>query len=171
MNKQELIQTLLKADEEVSMITNSEFKANIIIVGGSALIIRDVIFRQTPDIDIIGLYKGMEFIFDKYNINARVNAFADNLAENYEDRVEKLDLNTKALDYFTLSLEDLFIMKLYSVRRKDYLDIIDENFITKLNWDKIDKIIADGELDNTFNDRKYKDFLKKYEEFKKEHKH
>ena len=163
MNKQELIQTLLKADEEVSMITNSEFKANIIIAGGSALIIRDVIFRQTPDIDIIGLYKGMEFIFDKYNINARVNAFADNLAENY--------LNTKALDYYTLSLEDLFIMKFYSDRRKDYLDIIDENFITKLNWDKIDKIIADGELDNTFNDRKYKDFLKKYEEFKKEHKH
>ena len=112
----------------------------------------------------------MEFIFNKYNINSRVNAFSDNLAENYEDRIEKLDLKTKSLTFYTLCLEDLFLMKLYSDRKKDYLDITNDNFLSQINWDLIDKIIADGELDNTFNEKKYRSFLQKYENFKKEFK-
>ena len=170
MDKKELIEKLLQTDEEISLLSNSDFKVDVIIAGGSALIIRDIIFRQTPDIDVIGLYKGMEFIFNKYNINSRVNAFSDNLAENYEDRIEKLDLKTKSLTFYTLGLEDLFLMKLYSDRKKDYLDITNDNFLSQINWDLIDKIIADGELDNTFNEKKYRSFLQKYENFKKEFK-
>ena len=68
MNKEELIQRLLKADEELSLLVEDKQRIKVVIVGGSALIINNVISRSTMDIDVIGLYQNLAI----YNPDARL---------------------------------------------------------------------------------------------------
>ena len=168
MHKNELIKTLISADEDASLVIKTQEKIKVIIAGGSALIMHNVIQRQTMDIDTIGLNAELELVFNELGINSRMNAFSDSLAECYEDRLEKIDISTNVIDYYMLSLEDLVIMKLFSDRGKDYKDITNKQLLEKLDWNKLDQIIQSGEADVSFNQDRYKRFLKKYEDYKKE---
>ncbi len=168
MNKQELINTLLKVDEETSLILSNSKKIAVVIGGGSVLLIKDLIDRQTIDIDTLGSYEDLESLFNKYEMNSRMNAFSDSLPENYENRLEKIPLPTKALDYYMLSVEDLVIMKLFSNRDKDHKDITGRALLDSLNWDLLQDIVDSGELSYTFNERRYKEFLDKFQEYVKE---
>ena len=168
MNKKELIDKLLLADEEISMIYPSSPRINVVIGGGSVLIIQGLIDRQTPDIDTIGYYKGLESVFNKYEINSRMNAYSDCVAEKYEDRLIRIDLQTKTLDYYMLSVEDLVIMKLFSDRIKDYKDITEKTVLERIDWTLMQKIVDDGELNYSFDEKRYKRFLDKYNKYKRE---
>lgn len=101
-------------------------------------------------------------------MNCRSNAYCDCVAENFVDRLVKLDLETKAIDYYLMSLEDIVIMKLFSDRKKDLDDIRRREVIKNLNWELLDKIILSGEADNSFNNQRYKWFLIKYKEYVEE---
>lgn len=169
MNKQELISKLIAMDDEISMIFPNEDKINVTIVGGGALILQGYLNRITLDIDLVDIYYPiLNPIFEKYDVNCRSNAFADCLAENYESRLKQVDIKTKIVDYYTLSLEDLVIMKLFSSRGKDHDDIRAKDVLNNLNWVKLEQIISSGEVDNSFNERRYKEFLSRYEEYVKE---
>ncbi|MBE6133639.1 MAG: hypothetical protein E7178_03095 [Erysipelotrichaceae bacterium] len=168
MNKDELLNKLKLADEEIYLSYGPQEKIDIVIAGGSSLLIRGLLSRQTADIDVINFYNEIEHIFNMYDINSRILTFGDSLAENYEDRLEELDIETKAVNYKMLSLEDLVIMKLHSFRGKDYEDITSKAVVDKLNWNKLNEIIESGEADVSFNERHYKEFLDRYERYKKD---
>ena len=116
-----MISKLKALDEEAALIIDA--KISMIIVGGSALVLGNHLNRSTQDIDVIDIYPELQSILENYDVNNRSNAFSDCLAENYENRLVKLDIETKVIEYYLLSLEDLVIMKLYSDRPNDYLDI------------------------------------------------
>lgn len=121
------------------------------------------------DIDIVGSYVPLlNPIIEKYDMNCRSNAFCDCIAENYEDRLTKLNLKTKAIDYYLMSLEDIVVMKLFSDRKKDLNDIRLPEVVSNINWVLLDEIITSGEVDNSFNTRRYEWFLKKYKEYVEE---
>ena len=168
MTREELLNKLKLADEEVYLTYGPQNKIDIVIAGGSSLLIRGLLSRQTADIDVINFYNEIEHIFNMYDINSRILTFGDSLAENYEDRLEELGIETKAINYKMLSLEDLVIMKLHSARGKDYLDITSKEVVEKLNWDKLKEIIESGEADVSFNERRYKEFLGRFEKYKKD---
>ena len=168
MTREELLNKLKLADEEVYLTYGPQNKIDIVIAGGSSLLIRGLLSRQTADIDVINFYNEIEHIFNMYDINSRILTFGDSLAENYEDRLEELGIETKAINYKMLSLEDLVIMKLHSSRGKDYLDITSKEVVEKLNWDKLKEIIESGEADVSFNERRYKEFLRRFEKYKKD---
>lgn len=168
MNRDELISKLIKLDDDASLLLLT--RISMVIVGGSALILGMYTGRSTQDIDVIDKYPELQSILENYDINNRSNAFSDCLAENYKDRLIKMELKTKVIDYYLLSLEDLVIMKLFSDRPKDYSDIISEEVINSLDWEKLDKIIESGEADVSFNERRYKDFLVKYSNYKLKYK-
>ena len=170
MDKEGLIKKLLEADQEIALSHPNNRPINVVIGGGSVLIIQDLVDRQTIDIDVLGFYTDVEDVFNKHSINSRMNTFVDTQAENYLDRLIPLELNTKVIHYYLLSLEDLVIMKLFSGREKDYNDISSPNVIRNLNWDLLDKIIEDGEVDNSFNERRYKIFLDNYDRYKDKYK-
>ena len=169
MNREELFDKLKQADEEIFMICGNERRIDIIIVGGSSLIIRGLLSRQTPDIDVLNFYHNLESVFNKYDMNSRVLAFGESFAENYEDRLENVDIETKVINYKMISLEDLVIMKLHSTRPKDKEDITSPDVLTSLNWDKLDSIVQSGEVDVSFNERQYRLFIENYEKYKKEY--
>lgn len=171
MDKKELTKKLILLDEEISMVLPNSEHIALTIVGGGALILQDYLNRITLDIDLIDVYSNeLVPIFEKYDVNIRSNAFCDCMAENYAQRLKKLDIKTRSIDYYVLSLEDLVIMKLFSDRGKDRDDIRKEEVIKSIDWDLLNKIISDGEADNSFNERRYKDFLYKYNEYIKEYK-
>ena len=170
MNRKELINKLISADEEATMISSSSYTINVVLVGGSVLMIKGLMFRQTPDIDMVGITRGLDSIFNKYDMNYRANAFSDTLPYNYEDRLEKLELPTKTIQYYMLSLEDLIIMKLHSGRDKDWKDITNKEVIKAINWEVLDSIIKNGELDYQSNERIISDFKYRYQKYLMEYK-
>ena len=168
MDRDELIKNLKLADREIHGFFRGKKTIDVVIAGGSSLMIRGLLSRQTDDIDAISFYNDVEQIFNKYDINSRILTFGDSLAENYEDRLEDLNIETKAVRYHLLSLEDLVIMKLHSQRGKDYTDITSKEVVSNLDWDKLKQIIDSGEADVSFNERRYKEFLDRYEKYKKD---
>ena len=169
MDKNELTDKLIALDEEVSMVYSSDNRITMTIVGGGALLLQGYLNRITLDIDLIDVYYPiLAPILDKYDVNYRSNAFSDCLAENYSSRLVKVNLNTRIIDYFTLSLEDLVIMKLFSSRGKDHIDIREKEVLNNLNWDKLEEIISSGEADTSFDERSYKVFLSNYKEYVEE---
>ena len=169
MDREELMHRLIEADKEIYSTFGLQHKVDVVIVGGSALILHGLLSRQTQDIDTINFIQAIEIIFNKYDINSRVLTFGDASAENYEDRLENLDLSTNSVNYRLLSLEDLVIMKLHSHRSKDYEDICSDEVLKALNWDKLEQIISSGETDVSFNQRKQDEFLGRYANYKKDH--
>ena len=117
---------------------------------------------------VLAFYPVLNPIIEKHDMNCRSNAFCDCIAENYVDRLVKLDLITKAIDYYNMSLEDVVIMKLFSDRKKDLDDIREKEVVNSINWHLLDSIIQSGEANNTFNERRYKWFLEKYNAYVKE---
>lgn len=134
------------------------------------LVIKELIFRQTPDIDTVGVVRGLDAIFSKYDINDRANAFSDCLAYNYEDRLEKIDIPTKTIIYYMLSLEDVVIMKLHSGRGMDWKDITSPNVLEKINWDLLISIVNNGELDYQTNESVHSQFMYQFNKYVKEYK-
>lgn len=171
MDKKDLIERLKLIDEEASLVLPLNHRVKVTIVGGSSLILHGCLVRVTLDIDIIeSFYPVLNPIFEKYDMNCRSNAFCDCLAENYANRLKKLNIKTKAIDYYLMSLEDIVIMKLFSDRKKDLDDIRSKTVVESLNWQLLDSIISSGEADVSFNERRYKLFLEKYKSYVEEYK-
>ena len=71
-------------------------------------------------------------------MNTRVSTY--NLTYNYEDRLEKVDINTKVIDYYILSLEDTVVLKLAANRQKDMDNLDTEIVVNHIEWDKLRNI-------------------------------
>lgn len=170
MDRNDLIKKLLQADEDISMIYQGTDKIKVILVGGSSFVLKQYINRQTPDIDTLGLYRELEAIFNKYDINSRANAYSDNLPYNYEDRLEKVDIKTKIIEYYVLSLEDAVIMKLFSHRGKDNDDITQPKVLSEINWQLLERIVSSGELDYSFDEKRLILFKSNYNKYVKAYK-
>ena len=166
MDKKELIERLKQLDDEASMILPKGEKLSMTIIGGSALILSNYLTRATVDIDVIDRYPLLQPVMEKYDVNNRSNAFIDCVAESYNSRMTKLVIETKAIDYYVMSLEDLIIMKLHSNREKDYQDISNPEIVSCVDWNLLDSIVNSGEVDVSFNKQKYELFLEKYNKYK-----
>ena len=168
MNKKDIYDNLLKLDEEICDRYGDDFKIEIVVVGGSGFLLGSYISRSTLDIDLYGLVYIDTSILEKYNMNTNVNAFSMMEPYNYRDRLVKIDdIQTKVINYYRFSLEDLVVMKLSSTRGKDYDDITEDKIVSSLNWDLLEKIVYE-ECDNSFNEKPYKELIERFEKYKKE---
>lgn len=141
----------------------------MVIVGGSALLLNDYIERSTYDIDALIVSNELCQLLSKYDIDTRVSTYLFNFPYNFEDRLVKLDIGGRRIDFFTASLEDIVISKLYSSRVKDSIDIESKLVLIHLDWELIDRIIMDGNevWASSLNDRTFSELIHSYEEFKR----
>ena len=171
MMRDELIQRLKDLDEEASLLFDNDNveRLHLIIVGGGALVLMGVIPRGTHDIDVIDASHNLQSIMEKYDINARVQTFINNFPCNYEDRIRRLDIDGKIIDFFTASLEDIVIAKLYSYRDTDHKDITSPDVVNQLDWDLLHHLAtADDEaMSSALNERSYKEFLDSFYEYER----
>jgi len=169
MNKQDILSRLDLLDEDTSYIFSENIRFRMVIVGGSALLLNEFIERSTYDIDVLIVSCELVQLLSKYDIDNRTSIYLFNFPYNFEDRLVKLDIGGRRIDFYTVSLEDIVISKLYSSRVKDSIDIENELVLIHLDWELIDKIIMDeNEVKaSSLNDRTFSELFHSYEEFKR----
>jgi len=172
MLRDDLMERLRRLDEDAYLLYPGEERFRLVIVGGSALILLEVISRSTLDIDAIHASQEIRGLLERYDINCDVQTYINNFPYNYEDRIKHLPIQGKKIDFFTASLEDIVIAKLFSYRDTDRQDIVRDSVIKALDWDLLDQIArSDEEVKlNALNERNYQDFLFNYEEYVRRYK-
>lgn len=169
LGKDEIIKNLLLLDEEISLVFDNDDHYNIVIVGGSALVLIDKISRATMDIDTISCSEELKPFMERYNINNNVVAYRNNFPDDYIERCVKLDILTKKISIYTASLEDIVISKLFSARPQDAADIRNPKIVAALDWDLLDKIVnSDDFRDNILSDHTYRMFMLDYRDYREE---
>ena len=143
MHKDDILKRLLQVDKDMCLLDDSQDIFSCVIVGGSALVLLDKIYRSTHDIDSINASNEIKPLLEAYNINMNVNAYRVNFPEKYLDRIVKVDIPTTKVNFYTLSLEDLVVSKLCSMREKDVEDIENGLVYKALDWELMDKLIED----------------------------
>ena len=168
MMRDDLIERLKGLDEEASLLFDSAERLHLIIVGGGALVLMEMIPRGTHDIDALDVSKQLQDLLQQYDINTNVQTYINHFPYNYEERIHPL-LHGKSIDFFTASLEDIVIAKLYSYRDTDYEDITNPMVLKALNWDLLRKLAVDeGEAKaSALNPVRYKEMLHSFEEYEK----
>jgi hypothetical protein len=165
MQRKELLDRLKRLDEDADLLFDDDRRYHLIIVGGSALILLECISRATHDIDALeASYEIMELL-DKYDINCNVKTYMNHFPFNYEDRLKPLPIHGKKVDFYTASLEDIVVAKLYSFRYTDQTDVESPEIINRLNWSELERLAtADDEAHaSALNERNYADFRANYD--------
>ena len=166
MNKKELEQRMIELDT----ITHDLYPGltfECVIVGGSALLIRNIITRGTLDVDVLEVSKEVEELFASFDFNTRVKAVLDCFPYNYADRLELVNIETKSIKYYTPSIEDLIVSKLYAYRGKDIEDLEKIKKSKKYNKILLDNLVIEARL-SAITERRYKEMVDLYIEFFKE---
>lgn len=168
MKIKNILQSLIDLDEEVFLTFGNKRNIECIIVGSSVLIIDNLISRMTSDIDSLFISENLENIYVKYGLNTRVVSHSDSFSPSYRDRMTVLEIDTKVMKYYVLSLEDIVVSKVSASRPQDIEDIINPLVINKLNWDSLENIYQEV-FENALNDRirselksSYNNYISKY---------
>ncbi|MCL2756779.1 MAG: DUF6036 family nucleotidyltransferase [Coriobacteriia bacterium] len=172
MNKTELIHALHNLDEEAALLFDDEnLRFSIVIVGGSSLVILGYSLRATHDIDVLSAPKKLLPLLGKYGLNTSVVAYTDSFPYGYEERLQRLPINGRIIDYFAPSLEDLVVSKLYAMRPPDIEDLENPDVIASINWVLLDDLIIkeDEAPASALNERRYKEMLDAYMWFKEKY--
>ena len=169
--REDLLERLNRLDEDADLLLDSDDdrRFRLVIAGGSALILLETITRATHDIDALDVSLEIVSLLRKYDINTNVVAYLSNFPYNYEDRLVPLNIGGRRIDFFTVSLEDIIIAKLYSGRDTDLQDINDENVLKAIDWNRLDYLATDeNEAQmSAMNEYRYKEFLACYQEYVK----
>jgi len=109
------------------------------------------------------------------NLNFQCSAFMENIPYNYEDRLQKIRIATKAIDFYSPCPEDLAIMKLFRWEKRDIQDLTSPRFLNKLNWELLDKLANDPDeirasrIAEPEKDRRLIIFFENYAQYRKEY--
>lgn len=167
MTRDDVLMRLERLDEDASLLFDDDSRFNMVIVGGSALILLETITRATRDIDVLDVSKEIVSLLEKYDINTRVTAYMNNFPFNYADRLIPVRLNGRRIDFYTASLEDVVIAKLCSARDTDMQDITDPKVIQEIDWDLLRHLATSEEelRASVLNEFNYQEFLCNYQDY------
>ena len=162
--KEDLLERLARLDEEADLLFDNDRRFRMVIVGGSALILLETITSATHDNDALDVSPEIADLLEKYDINTRVGTFVNNFPYNYDERLVPVRLNGRRIDFYTASLEDIVIAKLYSGRATDIQDIIDPRVLKEINWDRLEYLATaeDKAKASALNEFRYVEFLDSY---------
>jgi hypothetical protein len=119
------------------------------------------------DVDVLELSTEVEELFAGFDFNTRVKAVLDCFPYNYEDRLELVDIPSKSIRYFTPSIEDLIVSKLYAYREKDIEDLRKIKDSKQYNKELLDKVVIEAR-ESAITDRRYLEMVDLYIAFFKE---
>ncbi len=102
-------------------------------------------------------------------MNTNVSSYMDNFPGDYADRVERVNIETRKIRFYTLSLEDLVISKLAAGRDKDLEDIANESVLASVNWVRLEEL-ADTVRSGMLSDRARGEFDVQYNEYVRRYK-
>ncbi len=169
-NLEGINERLLRLDEDADLLLDDNNRYFCIIVGGSALILMGYSERATHDIDLIDYHpKELLHLLEKYDINARATSYITNFPDCYDERLQTVNITTKKIDFYTISLEDMIISKINTPRDKDMLDITNQEVINDIDWLLLDNLAKEMEK-TLLNDNTISEFKYRYNDYKERYK-
>ena len=167
MLREDLLERLDRLDEDASLMFDGDKRFHLVIVGGGALILLKRISRATHDVDAISASREILELLEKYDINCRVQTYINNFPYNYQDRLVLLHVGGRKVNFYTASLEDIIIAKLYSDRATDMRDVENEKVVEAIDWMLLEKLATeeDEARASAINDRCYTDFRANYDDY------
>lgn len=171
MQREEILHRLDSLDREASLVLGRQKHYRMILLGGSALVLQRWVSRSTMDIDAVSVPHDLIALMGKYDINMRAEAFCDHIPFYFEDRLAPLSVGGRVIDFYTLSLEDLVITKLCSVRDTDWRDTEEDSVIKNLDWNLLETLATSSdELRASIgSDREYSEFLGRFQDYKEKY--
>lgn len=167
MNKQDILDRLDKMDMEAFATIDDSNMYQVIIVGGSGLVLLGTITRATQDIDALEASPAIRHLLAKYDANLRVSTYINNFPYNFEDRLNKLEVGGRKIIFYTASLEDIVVAKLYSFRDVDRQDLISDEVLKNVDWARLKHLALDEDeaRSSALNEQSYRSFLYDYYEY------
>ena len=162
--REDLLERLARLDEDVDLLFDDDRRFKMVIVGGSALILLETITRATLDIDALEVSPEIIDLLEKYDINTRVSSYINNFPYNYDDRLVPVRLDGRRIDFYTASLEDIIIAKLYSFRGTDEQDITNPSVLNQIDWERLEYLATaeDEAKASALNSFRYEEFMDNY---------
>lgn len=176
LDRERILATLLDLDLRVATEYGPQDpKLEAIVIGGAALMLLNATDRiATHDVDIMeGSPAVLQAIGDSLTLNCRASAFMDQIPYNYEDRLQKVPLETLAIEFYTPSLEDLAVMKLYGMRPNDEADLESNSFLAKLDWGQLSFLVFDKDeaIASVLAQWRYDQMARNFEQYAQKHGH
>lgn len=125
--KSEIMESLYELDDRLAARYGLYTQHEVVIAGGSALLLGDMAGdeRKTRDIDVLRHTAEVTEFFSSLNMNDDVNTFLYDFPEGWEHRSQEVEGEWLALKVLIPSPEDLLLVKLESSRPKDIQDAVD----------------------------------------------
>ena len=173
--RENLRKLLLTIDEEASLALEHECRYPVVIVGGSAFLLHDLTNRPTThDIDVLSCHEAVRGVLANYRmVNSAVSEYLDEIPYNFEDRLVRIDIPTRTVDFLTPSLEDLAVIKLYGWRPNDQQDLESPAVLKSLDWDLMDRLVhaTDKAAASALSPRRYAEMAAVDDEYAARHGH
>jgi hypothetical protein len=136
---------LAQLDNDLLALYGMSRRFEITIIGGSALIVQDLLpdERFTTDIDVLQTSQEIESLLERYDMNMNVSTFLYKYPENWGLRRRPVEYGGRVLDVFTMSNEDLAITKLLAWRKTDQADLFNMLAAGRVDLDKLKAIMGD----------------------------
>ena len=144
-SQERLRDLLLEIDEEVELEVGTGGRYSVVIVGGAAFMLADLTSRNvTHDVDVLRADEAIQNVLLRHRqLNTQVQVYADRLPKGFEGRLARIPIETAAVVFFRPSAEDLAVMKLYSWRKQDQIDLMSAKMLAKLDFDLLDRLVYD----------------------------
>lgn len=144
-SQERLRELLLEIDEEVELEVGLGKRYSVVIVGGAAFMLANLTDRNaTHDVDVLRTDDAIQGVLARHRqLNTQVQVYADRLPKGFEERLVRIPLETATVDFFRPSAEDLAVMKLYSWRRQDQIDLTGPEMLAELDFNLLERLIYD----------------------------
>ena len=150
LDREDVVRRLERLNEQIyAELGVSDALPEIVLVGGSALLLKDCtrIPRPTSDIDALMVDKRIVHLLAEWDINDDANTFLFRFPMGWENRKEALKLDLDCLRVYVPSNEDLFIAKAIAGRENDMQDIASMLGKDSVNLKTVEAILQDpGEV-------------------------
>jgi hypothetical protein len=145
MQSSEILENLSQLDGDLLAYYGLNRQFEITIVGSGALIMLGVVSpsRRTTDIDVLEAPNELSAFFEPYQMNTLVETFLYAYPDTWRKRKQKLAFSGDCLTVYSMSVEDLAVLKLLAFRKRDQEDLIDMAESGKLDWILLDALILD----------------------------
>lgn len=140
-----IMERLRELDQLLASVSTDGDKVELVIVGGSALIVNGFLpgTRSTVDIDVISAGESAYMFFGMLDMNDDVNTFLYQLPSHWESRKLYIAGEWEVLSPSTPAPVDLAIMKLASGRKTDIQDVAGMLSSGSVRADEIQALLDD----------------------------
>ncbi len=140
----ELRRILKEIDEEAILELGVGSRYSMVLAGGAAFVLSNLTSRNVTDVDVLRADGALLGIIARHRqLDFQVGIYADRIPRGFESRLVRIPLDVSAVDFYRPSTEDLAVMKLYSWRKQDQIDLLSPEMLAVIDMGLLERLVYD----------------------------